>query len=356
MSRAQAYERFLYPMIERLHLDPELAHQSVLHVLKYLQVLPLGLPLLKWMTGAGTSWVSDNVEVGGLHFENPLVLAEGFDKDGVAVRALMALGFGSVIVGSVTKKPQTGNAKPRIFRGDNSLLNHMGFPSLGADRVARNLERQRRYIDAPLGISLGLNKDTPHDEAAAEYAGVLSRLYDLGDYFALNAASPNTSDLRNLLRIPYLSRILETTQNILLKRGFKPLFVKLSPDSTLEEIDAIAALCSRMEVTGVIATNTSSDPSRKHLMGNYGELPGGVSGRPLRQRATEIIAYLHSAFPSLKIIGMGGIDSKATALEKLDAGADLIGIYTSLVFHGPSFPSILIKELIDHEKIQSKKI
>ncbi len=350
MTRVELYQSYIYPVIEKLKIDPENSHEVVLKLLSLFQASPVGLFLLKLTVGNIEADSHPGADVAGLHFPNRLVLAEGFDKNGLVAPALLALGFGSVIVGSVTEKAQAGNPKPRIFRSNGSLLNHVGLPSVGAAAVAKNLEKNKEKTNSPIGISIALNRDTPHEEAAASYARILATLYDYGDYFAINASSPNTPGLRNLLAKPFMQQILDAVLLEMGKHESKPLLIKLSPDSQRQQLDEIIELVSQFQLTGVIATNTSSDPSLKtRLDQNLHNLPGGVSGQILRQKSTDVISYVRSALSNSVIIGVGGVNSLDSAVEKRLAGADLIGLYSSLVFNGPSFPSQLARQLALYE-------
>lgn len=352
MNKVESYQRIIYPLIEKLKIDPETAHEKVLTLLRVFQRLPIGLEMLKVLSlTSGSKTIEPNTtEIGGLRLNNRIILAEGFDKNGIVAPALLALGFGSIIVGSVTERAQTGNSRPRIFRSNGSLLNHVGLPSMGAVAVAGNLEKNKEKTNSPIGISIALNRDTPHGEAPESYARCLSILYDYGDYFAINASSPNTPGLRNLLAKPFMQKIIDAMQEQMAKRHPKPLLIKLSPDAKKPQVDEILELVSLFNLTGVIATNTSSDPDLKaKLNSNIRELPGGVSGQILRQKSTDVVSYVRSALPESVIIGIGGVNSLESAVEKRLAGADLIGLYSSLIFNGPSFPSQLAKQLAEYE-------
>jgi dihydroorotate dehydrogenase len=356
MRKSELYEKCIFPFIENTHVDSEEAHNRVVGILQFLQSIPGGLSLLSVLSQPwGGKDNKEEIQVFGLSFKNHIVLAEGFDKNGIAVPALLALGFGSVIVGSVTEHQQDGNPLSRVKRlpGGN-ILNQMGFPSDGAVQVARNLERTKKNIHEPVGISLALNRNRAHGEAAASYGKVQQTLYPYGEYFVINASSPNTQGLWKLQQPIYMRPIIESCLNQMEQRGGrKPLFIKVSPDSSWEEVDGILKLCDEFNLTGIVATNTTTDACRKSQLGVAGE-EGGISGPVLHFWSTEVIRAIHTQSPHLAIIGMGGVNSGETAKEKMDAGASLIGIYSSLIFKGPSFPSELARDL--KERIRNDRI
>jgi dihydroorotate dehydrogenase len=279
----------------------------------------------------------------GLHFQNQVGLAAGYDKNGVAVRGLSALGFGHIEIGTVTLRPQPGNPRPRIFRIPESgaLINRMGFPSDGVDglRIPK--------CDARVGINIGKNKETPIENAAEEYCMLVQYVHAHADYIAINVSSPNTPDLRRLqarAAIEELLRAVAATRDRLTPRV--PLLVKIAPDLSNAEIDDIAAAVIDARLDGVIATNTTL--SREGISSSVNEA-GGLSGAPLRARATKVIRYLATQ-TQLPIIGVGGIATPTDALEKLDAGARLIQIYTGLVYRGPGIVREINRALAHRRK------
>lgn len=268
------------------------------------------------------------VEVFGLRFPNPVGLAAGMDKHAAALPIWEQLGFGFCEVGGVTWHPQPGNPKPRMFRliADEALVNRMGFNNPGAAAMAERLAEWRargQWPSHPVGINLGKSKITPLDKAADDYAMSLRALYPHGDFFVVNVSSPNTPNLRQLQDKAALDEVLAAVQAV--RRGQtvrKPILVKVAPDLSFEALDDIVSLTSPREVDGIVATNTTITEN------------GGLSGRPLRDRSTEIIRHL--AKSRLPIIGVGGIFSAADAWEKLQAGASLLQLYTGLVYEGPA--------------------
>jgi dihydroorotate dehydrogenase len=282
------------------------------------------------------------MHVAGLHFPNPVGLAAGFDKSAVAVLAFPILGFGFVEIGTITPRAQAGNALPRLFRlpADEALLNRMGFNNDGAATVARRLKRRPRHI--PIGVNLGKNADTPLEEALKDYCACLETLYGVGDYAVINVSSPNTPGLRALQSHAYLNPLLSGVQahNRSLAQAHqvkpRPLFIKIAPDLAPEALDSIVEAVQTCGLDGIIATNTTT--GREGLTTPTLE-SGGLSGRPLRQRSTEVVRYVcRQAQGSIPIIGVGGIFSAEDAYEKICAGASLIQLYTGLIYRGPGLP------------------
>lgn len=326
-------------------LDPEQAHN-----------LTLGL-LARWSAlFDGRLGVTDiarrpalSRDVMGLHFPNPIGLAAGLDKQGEAVPAWQALGFGFVEVGTVTALPQPGNPRPRLFRltADEALVNRMGFNNGGAEAMARRLQRLRArgLPEIPLGVNLGKSKVTPAERAADDYRQSFERLGELADYVVVNISSPNTPGLRDLQRVDEVARILEAIQgpNQRLSRP-RPLLVKLAPDLADDEAIECARAALEAGATGLILTNTTI--RFEGLRSSTEGMSGGLSGRPLLSRSTELLGEVRAALgPEPVIIGVGGILDPEGARAKLAAGADLIQVYTGLIYRGPSFVRELLRGL-----------
>lgn len=277
----------------------------------------------------------------GLTFPNPVGLAAGMDKNASALRAWEALGFGFIEAGTITALAQPGNPKPRCFRYPNqeALINRMGFNNAGASAVAKRLARQKvsgKWPRVPVGINIGKSKLTPNEQAASDYATSYKLLLPFGDYFVVNVSSPNTPNLRALQDRDSLTEIIQTLKRI---NNIKPLLVKIAPDLTDDAVRDIAALAESEHLAGIIATNTTLDHSS---VPKESDQQGGLSGGPLRQRSTEVLRILRSA-TKLPIIASGGIMDAASAHEKLDAGANLVQIYTGFVYNGPD----LIRKIAD---------
>lgn len=276
----------------------------------------------------------------GMTFPNPVGLAAGFDKDGVAANVWASFGFGFAEVGTVTFHAQLGNPRPRLFRliEDRAALNRMGFNNSGAATMSKRLQNARHLI--PLGINLGKSKITPLDQAATDYRESFRLLKDLGDYFVVNVSSPNTPGLRSLQNTEELSSILEALQQE--NQADKPIFVKIAPDLEWEAIAAIIEIAQTYKLAGIIATNTtvSRDRLKTKILVQTGkpitQEAGGISGLPVRDRATEIIRFIYQQTQGeLPIIGVGGIFTAKDAWEKIIAGASVVQVYTGWIYEGP---------------------
>ena len=279
----------------------------------------------------------------GLDFANPVGLAAGFDKDGIAAGMWQYLGFGFAELGTVTYHPQPGNPQPRLFRlpQDRAALNRMGFNNLGSAAMMEALEqRHQSDFTIPIGINLGKSKITSLEDAATDYLGSFQRLKDLGDYFVINVSSPNTPNLRDLQAIAPLRIIFDTLQQE--NQGRKPILVKIAPDLAWEDIAAVVDLSQQYQLAGIIATNTTIDRSQliTKTIATTGKQvadeAGGISGAPVRQKSTAVIRFIHQQTGgSLPIIGVGGIFTADDAWEKITAGASLIQVYTGWTYNGP---------------------
>ena len=289
-------------------------------------------------------------EVFGLKFDNPVGLAAGFDKDAKLFDELASFGFGFIEIGTVTPLPQDGNPKPRLFRlkDDSGLINRMGFNNQGIEAVVARLRRKKS--DIIIGGNIGKNKVTPNEEAANDYAICFEKLFPYVDYFAVNVSSPNTPGLRDLQEKEPLTALLNSLQKLNNKKDIrKPILLKIAPDLTNEQLDDIITIVADTKIDGVIATNTTinrsglkTDKNKVDAIGN-----GGLSGKPVGLRSTQVIKYLadksNRAFP---IIGVGGIHSVEDALEKLDAGATLLQVYTGFIYEGPSLVKRINKAIL----------
>ena len=339
------YKNFILPLFFRL--EAENAHHFVCGLLKTLFKIP-GVPALfrKMYTYEDPSL--ERV-VAGLKFRNPVGLAAGFDKNAELVDIMDTLGFGFVEIGTVTPRPQPGNDQPRLFRvkKDKGLINRMGFNNKGAGVANDKLKHRKSKI--LVGGNIGKNKITPNEKAVDDYIECFNDLFDYVDYFVVNVSSPNTPGLRELQEKEPLTELLVTLQ----KRNKdkytqKPIFLKIAPDLTNEQLDDIVDIVGASGIAGVIATNTTI--SRAGLKTSESEIEkigaGGLSGKPLEKRATEVVKYLcdksNNSFP---VIGVGGIASVEGAKEKLDAGASLIQIYSGFIYEGPGLASTICKGL-----------
>lgn len=294
------------------------------------------------------------VEAFGLRFPNPIGLAAGMDKGAVALPAWEAMGFGFSELGGVTRHGQPGNPQPRMFRApaEEALLNRMGFNNPGADVMTERLRgwhQAGRWPSHPVGVNLGKSKVTPLGEAASDYAYTFGRLRDLADFFVVNVSSPNTPNLRQLQDKSALDEILAALQEINGSGpGAKPILVKVAPDLSFDALDDVVSLVGPRRLAGIVATNTTlARPATHDLMAQfvYREV-GGLSGRPLRERSTEVIRHLYRQTEGrVPLIGVGGISTVDDAWEKVLAGASLLQVYSALVFRGPSLPMELVEGL-----------
>ncbi|MBU1662527.1 MAG: quinone-dependent dihydroorotate dehydrogenase [Chloroflexi bacterium] len=338
--------QLLRPLLFRL--DPERAHELTIHILR----ITGAFSPLRWLLQRSFVARSQSpVEAFGLTFPNPVGLAAGYDKDGLAWRGLACLGFGHIEIGTVTPRPQAGNPRPRIFRipEEQAVINRMGFPGRGADFVAHRLSPvPRPPSPVVLGLNIGKNKDTPNEEAARDYLYLLEKFSPLADYMAVNVSSPNTVGLRRLQARELLADLLGQLAAARLQSPVpRPILVKLAPDLTDAELDDALDAIIRTGMDGVIATNTSI--SREGLRSPVGGEAGGLSGAPLSQRSIEVVRQISRLTGGkLPIIGVGGIMSPQDARAMLDAGASLVQVYTGLIYAGPGLVREIVGELATH--------
>ncbi|HEX7414421.1 MAG TPA: quinone-dependent dihydroorotate dehydrogenase, partial [Bacteroidia bacterium] len=336
------YKLFIKPFL--FLFNPERAHYITFSFIKFY----FSLPFVKQLVSAAFAVKSTKLvrHVAGLRFPNAVGLAAGLDKNALLVDELACLGFGSIEIGTVTPKPQPGNDKPRLFRlpKDEALINRMGFNNDGACAAALRLA-QRKNKDIIIGGNIGKNKITPNENATQDYVLCFHALFDVVDYFVVNVSSPNTPNLRELQEKAPLTNLLSTLQTENAKKKTpKPIFLKIAPDLTDTQLQDIVDIITETKIAGVVATNTTI--SRDNLITPQQEVTnmgaGGLSGKPLTARSTEVIKFLRSKLDKhIAIIGVGGIHSAQDAMDKLSAGADLIQLYTGFIYEGP----MLIKEI-----------
>jgi len=310
--------------------DPEIAHERTLAALTRLGKLPPVTTALRGFYGR-----SQPRTVFGVRFPGPVGLAAGMDKDGVALRGWPAFGFGFVEVGTVTRHPQPGNPRPRLYRlpASEAVINRMGFNNLGAAALAERLQRCGP-LPVPIGVSIGKSKVTPIEEAAPDYVASLRLLRPHAAYFAVNVSSPNTPGLRGLQDRAALDALLLALRDADVGR---PLLVKIAPDLSFDAIDEVLEVCLAHDIAGVIATNTTlSRAGLRPADAATGEQAGGLSGRPLTARALEVVSFVAKQTDGrLPIIGVGGLHTADDALRMIDAGASLVQLYTGFIFRGP---------------------
>ena len=327
------YKRLIRPVL--FLFDPEGVHYFSFAAIRLLHRTPfMGLVIRTLFTFKDSGLER---EVFGLRFPNPVGLAAGFDKDAKLYHELANFGFGFIEIGTVTPKPQGGNPKPRLFRlkQDKGIINRMGFNNEGVVAAAKRLKKNKGVL---IGGNIGKNKTTPNDHAQDDYLICFDALFDVVDYFVVNVSSPNTPNLRDLQEKEPLTKLL----NVLQKRNSdkasrKPILLKIAPDLSNSQLDDIIDIVADTQIDGVIATNTTLSRAGLKSSTELTEQAGGLSGKPLTKRSTEVISYLHTqskaAFP---IVGVGGIHTPADVQEKLAAGASLVQLYTGFVYEGPA--------------------
>lgn len=344
------YKTFLRPLLFKL--SPERAHNFTFGLLRFLFAVPFVRTIMYLLYNVTDKNLER--EVFGLHFKNPVGLAAGFDKDGKLFNQFGFMGFGFIEVGTVTPRPQPGNEKPRLFRlpEDQALINRMGFNNRGAEKLRNRLKR--KYATVLIGGNIGKNKDTPNESAVDDYLACVEALWEVVDYFTVNVSSPNTPGLRALQEKGPLTEILRKLKKAAAEKpDVRPILLKIAPDLTDAQLDDIIDIVKETGIDGVIATNTTI--SREGLRTDAEAIAqcgaGGLSGLPLKSRSTEVIRYLceksGGAFP---VIGAGGIHSAADALEKLEAGAVLVQVYTGYVYEGPALVRDINKKILSHAR------
>jgi dihydroorotate dehydrogenase len=331
-------------------MNAEQAHTMTIRGLQILQRTPIARNVIQ----KRFTIIDERLEstVCGLRFPNPVGLAAGFDKHANVYNGIAAFGFGFVEVGTLTPRPQSGNPKPRLFRlvEDEAIINRMGFNNHGLEDAKHSFQTLPKP-NIPIGINLGKNKDTPNEQASSDYRHGLMTLYDYADYFVLNVSSPNTEGLRDLQHVDALLKLLTSvlsTRDELLKEtsSYRPVLLKIAPDLTMDQMTDIIQTAIGSGIDGIIATNTTI--SRENLNPSpYIQETGGLSGRPLTQRSTEFIRQIYPLTDGkVPIIGVGGIFNGMDAYEKICAGANLIQVYTSMIYEGPAIARKINTELL----------
>ncbi len=334
----------MYPFFRTLlfRLPPETAHHLTLQLLR-LAGLPPFAPVLRALFAAPEKPVT----AFGLDFKNPVGLAAGYDKDGVALAGLSALGFGHIEIGTVTPRPQPGNPKPRVFRlvEDEGVINRMGFPGRGMDFVRRQVEGFRRTKGVVLGVNLGKNKDTPLEDAAQDYITLLRAFSPLADYLTINISSPNTVGLRRLQGREMLQGLLGAVARERSTLGqYAPVLVKIAPDLSAEELDDAVGVILDTGMDGIIAANTTL--AREGLRSRHRAESGGLSGKPLTGRSEAVLAgVLQRVGGRVPVISAGGIMNPDDAKRRLEMGAALVQVYTGLVYAGPGLVKAIVNAL-----------
>lgn len=347
------YKQFIRPLL--FQMAPESAHHFTTSLLCTLYQSPGGASLLRMMY----EWEDQKLEreLFGLKFRNPVGLAAGFDKNAEMVDEMAALGFGFVEIGTLTPRPQDGNPKPRLFRlsQDESLVNRMGFNNEGVEAAVKRL--RNRQSDIIVGGNIGKNKVTPNANAKDDYEICFEALYEVVDYFTVNVSSPNTPDLRELQEKEPLKHLLQHLLSLNQQKPLpKPILLKIAPDLSTHQLDDIVEICLELKMDGIIANNTTI--SREGLKTPKAKVKaigaGGLSGQAIRKRSTEVIRHLHQQLGAqIPVIGVGGIASARDALEKMEAGASLIQLYTGFVYEGPSVLKEIKQAIARDVKLES---
>jgi len=340
------YRLFIRPIL--IQFNPESIHKFTFSCFRFFQKSGVAQSIVS--ARFRVTDLSLERELFGLSFPNPVGLAAGLDKNAEAFDFLGSMGFGFVEIGTLTPKSQPGNPKPRLFRlvKDKALINRMGFNNEGVEKAVARLRNKKTNI--LIGGNIGKNKNTPNEEATSDYIKCFDALYPYVDYFVVNVSSPNTPNLRNLQDKEPLKKLLDEIMKLnKSKEKTKPVLLKIAPDVNVSQLDDIIEIVQKTSIDGIVATNTSI--SRKGL--SYPEKKineigtGGLSGQPLCKKSTEVIRYIHEkSGGNIPIIGVGGIMTKEDALEKLEAGASLVQIYTGFIYEGPALIKAINKELI----------
>ncbi len=336
------YKQIIRPIL--FYFDPEKVHYFTFSLIRIVSKIPGFSFLFRTIYGVNDKRLE--TEVFGLKFKNPVGLAAGFDKDATLYKELSNFGFGFIEIGTLTPKGQDGNPKKRLFRlkEDKAIINRMGFNNKGVLKAVEKLKKNNGVL---IGGNIGKNKLTPNEDAIIDYEICFDVLYNYVDYFVVNVSSPNTPNLRELQEKEPLTKLLQTLQNAnLAKSKPKPILLKIAPDLTDTQLLDIIDIVVETKIAGVIATNTTL--SREGLTSENKVETGGMSGKPMKNRSTEVIRFLseksNKAFP---IIGVGGINSAEDAIEKLEAGASLIQIYTGFIYEGPALVKAINKKILE---------
>ncbi len=341
------YKLFIKPIL--FSFSPENAHSIIAVMIR--------LPLAKWFLHLFFDYRNKKLsfDFAGLQFKNRVGLAAGFDKNAELIREMESIGFGFVEIGTITPVGQPGNPRPRIFRlpEDQALINRMGFNNLGLDAAIRQLKKLCKN-DLIIGGNIGKNKMTPLENATSDYVKCFKGLFPYVDYFTVNVSSPNTPNLRELQDKKPLKEILSALQEINREKDQpKPIFLKIAPDVSIEQLDDIIEIVQNTGISGIVATNTTI--SREGLVTDEHTIvskgAGGLSGLPLKRRSTEIIRYIsQKSEGKIPIIGVGGIHSPEDAIEKLEAGAGVIQLYTGFIYEGPGLVRRIKKALANYTR------
>lgn len=340
------YKKIIRPVL--FLLKPEAAHAFIVKALKLFFAIPLVKPIVSKIYGYKSPNL--NRSVFGLEFDNPVGLAAGFDKDADIYSHLSAFGFSFIEIGTITPKGQPGNPKPRSFRipKDDALINRMGFNNRGVENAVQNLSKRKNHR-VIIGGNIGKNTLTPNSQAHNDYLHCFKEMYNYVDYFVVNVSCPNIEDLRDLQDTEQLGSILKgITEYRALQEQRKPILLKVSPDLTFDQLDESIETARQFNIDGFVATNTTTSREKLSVdaktIAQIGD--GGLSGQPLKDRATEVIRHIHTKTNGeMPIMGVGGIHTVKDAMEKIEAGASLIQIYTGFIYEGPGIARRICKAI-----------
>jgi len=340
---------FFYKIVWRLIrsilflFPPEFSHKFTFKFIKF----SFKIPLIKVIEKSRYVVKNNKLErkLFGLKFSNPVGLAAGFDKNAELINEVDAFGFSFIEIGTVTPEPQFGNEKPRVFRlkKDEALINRLGFNNEGLEKIIKRLKNKK--TNTIIGGNIGKNKNTPIEDSVQDYKKSFNQLFNYVDYFVLNVSSPNTPNLRELQKKEKLEVLISSIQSINnTKLLAKPILIKISPDLSYNELDSIIELVKKYKISGIVATNSTNKrenlKTKENLVRKIGA--GGLTGRPIKNKSTDVIKYIHQkSLGTIPIIGVGGINSVEDAIEKIDAGASLIQLYTGFIYQGP----LLVKKI-----------
>ena len=337
------YKSIIRPLL--FTLNAERAHHFTFKTLKIAFKIPGISNLVNAFFGPLKGY---DKEVMGLHFKNPVGLAAGFDKDAKLYNELSAFGFGFIEIGTLTPKPQAGNPKPRLFRivEDESVINRMGFNNGGLDEAVLRLARKK--TDIIIGGNIGKNKVTPNEQATSDYLKGVEALHGVVDYFVVNVSSPNTPNLRELQEKAPLMALLSEVKTLNDNLGRKPLMLKIAPDLSEGQLDDIISIINTLKLDGIVATNTTISRSGLKTSAQKVEVmgAGGLSGKVLKGRSTEVVKYLREKLDdNIAIIAVGGVFTGEDAREKLNAGADLVQVWSGFLYEGPAMVRRMLRNL-----------
>ncbi len=341
---------FLKPILHRI--NPEIIHASTVELCSWVNKIPQLVNIVDALYQFEDSRL--HVSIGNLDFPNPIGLAAGYDKNGVAVPVLQALGFGFVEVGTVTPKAQSGNSKPRLYRlrPDNAIINRMGFNNYGVQYLVKSLESSKKRV--PIGVNVGKNKQTPVADAHKDYITCIKKAWDVADYFTVNISSPNTKNLRDLQKedylVPFIKEIISVRNQLSEETNkYKQLWLKIAPDLDDDELRIIAHIALDLKIDAIVLTNTTI--TRPGLTDRNQGQTGGLSGKPLFDLSNHVLKKMHDlTHDRIPLIGVGGIFSVDDVQKKISLGAKLVQIYTGLIFEGPGLIKRIKREMISMER------